>query len=825
MLPAVLPKDFNCSYIPHRSFYSVLKFLFHCFLFITATVHNTFALDIQSDQTPLNLSPHFYWYQDFKNEVTIDELLQNQYIDEFYPPTHAHTDTDIRSGVIWLYAEINNNDPATDTESMWFLDIDSPFTRSVDLYIVNEEDVTHYTQPTNPAAKSVPSHMVGPIDIAVGSTTIFLRIESTRAIKVPVALHSNDSAVEHIVSSNIWSGLEYGVVLAIGLYGFFLFLAFGSKGYLFFVAYLLCLLTVIANSEMNSFAKFIPEFLLGPDYQIFFSCLYFLFGLLFASYFLRIKSNLPKIIPITRFLSVALLVTAFASFVLSNITATLLAYTLFICVSITTIYITSVQILSGDKTARYFLISWLTLYAGMTVTVATFRGLLPYTELTSNSDNIAIILHVILLSFALADRYNKSILSNEHKLRLSQEQLSTANQELNNALNQVEKNNILKDQFLATISHELRTPMNGVEGSLGLIKTGNMSNSQRNYIDSARQSAREMTSMIDSILRFSEIQSGELNIKSENFEIRESFNPVFMEFRQKCLAKGLDFSFTVDKHVPAVIRGDKEHILLVVKQLVDNAIKFTHQGKVQINIGSQVNESTGKKQLSITVIDTGEGIPNDKLETIFNAFQQLDSSNNRSFQGLGIGLAICKQLVDYMHGYIDIQSSANKGTSITLYLPLKQSSHDVPAHIPSHTTDDESLSTMPVSPKTILIAEDNPVNQMVLKGMLQDMDCILLTVNNGQEALQLLEDQPIDLIMMDCQMPIIDGFQATETIRSSGAVYCNVPIIAVTANAMTMDSQRCMDAGMNDYIKKPINRDILLTKVTRWLQHGKLTAV
>ncbi|MEE8059385.1 MAG: response regulator, partial [Pseudomonadales bacterium] len=415
-------------------------------------------------------------------------------------------------------------------------------------------------------------------------------------------------------------------------------------------------------------------------------------------------------------------------------------------------------------------------------------------------------------------RVNYLSITSQHIAKASQQKTQLANNELSKTLAKLEKNNRLKDQFLGTISHELRTPMNGVEGSLALIKTDNLNPKQENYIKTAKQSAQEMTSLVDSILRFSEIQSGALEIKREPINLRKILNPLAATFRQLCLKKGLIFSWHIDKSIPEVIESDNEQLLLILNQLIDNAIKFTQKGHVFVNINVGMDEQNQQKLLLISVIDSGEGIQPEQLDTVFNVFQQLDGNFNRNHKGLGIGLAICHQLATIMDGKLLVKSIPGEGTEFIFSLPLILSSTTAPKE-PNEQPD------LPCKQKTILVAEDNPVNQLVLKGMLQNFDCIILTASNGEEVSTLLNSQPVDLIMMDCQMPIVDGFEATRKIRDSNAVYCNIPIIAVTANAMTSDSVRCLKAGMNDYIKKPINREVVERKVKRWLQHNKMTAV
>ena len=233
--------------------------------------------------------------------------------------------------------------------------------------------------------------------------------------------------------------------------------------------------------------------------------------------------------------------------------------------------------------------------------------------------------------------------------------------------------------------------------------------------------------------------------------------------------------------------------------------------------GEEQDEIFHRDMLCIAIIDTGKGMPTGKVTSIFNAFDEPHNATQPHPDGLGIGLAICKQLTELMGGELTLESTEGEGSELTFKLPLHTLA-DIPA------SDDPEITSLHQK-KTVLIAEDNPVNQMVLRGMLENIGCHTLTAANGLEVCDLLTSQPVDLILMDCQMPLMDGFETTRKIRDSQTAYNSVPIIAVTANALSADSRRCLEAGMNDYIKKPIDRLVMEAKVKHWLKCGKMAAL
>jgi signal transduction histidine kinase/ActR/RegA family two-component response regulator len=541
------------------------------------------------------------------------------------------------------------------------------------------------------------------------------------------------------------------------------------------------------------------------------------FGLMFSSAFLSLKQHLPEHHKILRGWGVIALISSAAALFLPNNISMHISIIISLVSTLSIITAGVMSFMSGLPMVRYFTLSWCFILAGFVTHALAAINILPTYFFTNYIDMGTSLIQILLLCLALGERFNSLRIKSERIANRSSQELVKVNHSLNSALEKLEQSSRLKDQFLSTISHELLTPMNGIEGSLELIKTDHLSKKQQNYIETAKISARDMTELVDTILRFSEIQSGKLKINDKAFELRAAINPLVLVFRQRCLQKGLSFTLHIDKKIPATIKTDSDQLLLVLKQLIDNAIKFTHRGLIQVNIGQGWDEKSKCDMLSLSVIDSGEGINQEKLTSIFEAFEQLDNKNNRSYNGLGIGLAICHQLAVSMGGSLNIESTHHEGTEITFNLPL--TCCEMP------TTKKLTQPATSFQPKTILVAEDNPVNQLVLKGMLQSLECHIITANNGEEVVEVLRNQPVDLIMMDCQMPLVDGFEATKLIRRSKEAYSNVPIIAVTANALSTDSMRCFEVGMNDYIKKPIKRDIIEHKVKHWLQHGKLAAV
>lgn len=778
------------------------------FLLLLSPLAGAVSFDEHTSRLPLGHSIDVF--EDVRGTADIADITSAALADSFRRHDRDVLNAGYSRSVFWIRLDLDYRPQESQDPAPWLLELAYPPLDRLDLYLPGADgkyQLAQRTGDTLPFASrpiSLTNYLFD-LKLAPGKPLrVYLRLESQGSIQAPLTLWSPKAYMENLPGNVYVLGIIYGVLLVMLVYNLFIFVSVRDTSYLYYILYIASfgLYQVSVNGagieyfwpDSPWWANAATPFLIGSAS---------LFGCQFARSFLHTREHSPwvdrTLLALMAVGALVMLLAFSASYALSLRLATYLALAFVVVIFSAGI----LAWLRGMRVARYFIFAWTAFLLGGTINTLMVLGLLPNVFFTMYSGQIGSALEVGLLSLALADRINAMKEERTRILQESSRKLEQLNLELANS-------NRLKDEFLATVTHELRTPMSGVIGSLELMQTVPMDVELAQYQKTATGSARDMMRMVNDILALIELQAGKLYPRREPFSLRGLFDSLRAQYAPRAEAKGLRFDLQLDENLPDTLEGDAGKLAQTLGYLLDNAIKFTHQGGVSLRVDGQ-RQSDGVA-LRVTVQDSGIGFETPADDALYQRFHQLDGSLTREYGGLGIGLALCRQLTELLGGQLQHHSSPGRGSRFVLELNLGQPAQSF--SVPPRRAGGQALRRPEQC--TVLVVEDNAINQLVIRGMLLKLGYRVRTADNGSEAIDLLRRESVDAVLLDCQMPIMDGFATCRAIRAlpQGG---ELPVLAITAHSHSGDRERCLAAGMSDYLAKPVKFEELQTLLHDWL--------
>lgn len=679
------------------------------------------------------------------------------------------------------------------------------------LYQIGDEILTHKSGDQIPFEDRDVEHRQTVFELklpAKSEQQFYMQLKSDgETINLPLNLLTQSEFINRNYKQQLFLGLFYGVLLLAGLIYLFFYKSLKSKAFLYYGLYVFSI--ALMQAALDGFiyqyvftnggyinSKMVLIAAIGSNFYL----------LKYCEYFLEVRKQLPLFKKLYTIMYVLLAV--FFTFLFISPKTMELAYPLCningllsLILILATVFTMRLKKIYVDP---YFSIGIFFLVVGLLGFVMNNLGILPNNFITLNSSKFGSGFEVVFLSLSMTNLIRK--------LREEKEE----SQEV--ALKKSEEISELKTYFMSNISHELRTPINAIMGLVEAeLSDGSSNIEDRKKYQIIKNASISLLSNVNDILDFEKIEKNELVLKDEEFNPSIVLNQISQNWKAEADKKGLDYSFEMAADIPTKVTGDADRFTQIVNNVLANAVKFTNEGSIKFQLKC-LRKPNDISVFSFHISDTGVGMSKEGKLNVFDSFSQMRLNHKRQFGGIGLGLTIVKHLVDLFEGTIKIESKINKGTDVFIEIPLKELNKP-------NLSDLSCGSNLIEKPLHVLIVEDNKMNQMVMRKLLSSLNNVTFSVvNNGQEAIDTLKKDVYDLVLMDLQMPIMDGYEATSLIRSGtlGKSIGKIPIIAVTADAMDETRQRVLELGMNDYMTKPVKKDLLYQKIKECCEKGKL---
>lgn len=772
-----------------------------------STSQDVLVLDNQTKEG-LALGRYLTLLRDEKGHLTYQDVNQADIAQLFTSVVFRSVNLGFDNRTYWYRLVIRNQTTPPVEKERWVLSIPFPPLDTVDVYVATgdgELSVTRAGDQRPPLSDALTHRDYAvPLKLPPGETaTIHMRVQIDGSHQLPLYLWSETAYDRKISDENVLFGMFYGVMLVMLLYNLIIYLVVRDRAYLYYIGFIFFLTSLLLTTDGLLFAIswWIYPGLINGSIGVLIGASS-LFCLLFIRTALQTARHVPLMDYIMRFIQyaavVGMLLPFFTSVKVSSSINLQISGLMSIMVAATII----VMAIRRHRIARLFLIAWSMLLVGILAQALVSNNLLPSNLMTEYAVHIGACVLVAMLSIALADRINTERVNRES---LERERMAAESH--------------AKREFLAKMSHELRTPMNAIVGFTDLALRSDTREGRMEYLGNIRAASLSMQHIIDDVLDLTRLEEGKLKLDIAPFNLRALLEKCVNRIGPAATLKKIAVVLSCDPELPDVLIADAARLEQVLNSLLDNAVKFTEAGEVTL-FASQLSRDANQVNVIFRVTDTGIGISEEQLTSLFKPFAQADQSMSRKYGGSGLGLVICKELVELMGSKITTHSTVGEGSEFRFLLKLPiADAVETETSSPEETKQrDPAMSNEDVLDDAhILLVDDNALNRRLASEILRETGVILDMAENGREAVEAVEVSQFDAVLMDLQMPEMDGFEATRRIRRMPHGEA-LPIIAMTANTMDQDRQDCLAAGMNDFLPKPVNADDLISTLCKWVQ-------
>ena len=738
-----------------------------------------------------------------KKDLTFDTIRSNTDL-PFVPLSSLEENMGFSHESYWIRFSLENPDR---TASEYYLETARPITDIVDLYLVSEDGNVQrqFSGDKIPFSKKTVAHRKSIFDISLEplqKMEVYIHLKSDgEVVMTPLRLYSKNAFFELTYKEQVFYGFFYGILILACIIYLFFFFALKDSAFIYYGLYVLFIALMQFSLDGFFHQYFTPQAGWLSDRAVLLTAFVSLF--FFGKYgdtFL----NLKKHSPLLHLSGKALGIGTLAGIAILCISPTLPAF----CYPLTNgvgilvlVHMIASLVMVKIKKVKvdpYFVIGISFLVLGFVIFILNNFNTIENSFFTNNGAKFGIGLEIVFLSISMSNRIRDLRMENERNQLL--------------ALQRAEDMNDIKSSFLSNISHELRTPLNLIMGVASTLQQNKEDENLEEKCKLILSSSKNLLGCIEDILDFTVIEKGTQELKLVSFELPSTLSKVLTVHQKKAEAKNLDFNFSFQGSLPARIIGDKGKLVQILNHLFENAVKFTNTGGVTICVDCK-HKGKNSVALDFTIKDNGIGISEEKMSTVFESFTKKSFMDKREFGGLGLGLYIVKNYVDLLGGTINITNNSPQGTICELSMDFKMDD----AELLPDPNEEMSTTDSGMGVRDILLVEDNKMNQTVVKLLFKKREDINLTIaNHGKEALEIMKEQTFDLVLMDLQMPEMDGFETTSMIRS-GTANCNpqIHILVVTADSTSKTRKEIFRLGANDLITKPINGALLFSKMKK----------